>query len=632
MIRQLKHWLAVATLVLLALASATANSPQIISHQGYITSSEGIALNGTYDLTFSLYDVADGGAPLWNEIHADVVVTDGLYSLLLGTISPLTASHFTGPVRYLGISIDGAAELTPRRQIATSAFALRADESADADSLNGQAPSFYLNWANLTGVPAGFADGTDNVGTGDITGVTAGEGLAGGGSSGTVNLYLDTAGVASKNILNGTILNEDISGSAAIATTKIAGTAMNLTTAQIVTAQKTFDGSVYFGDSTMRIDNNGVRIGSSSLSPSSTYLLILDRQVSTTSTRYGIFNDLDNLSTGTVYGVYGRASGATAGAANSGNVIGLYGLGISDGAERHGARVIGRGRTATNSGGISTGLDAQATYGAAAYGLRALATDATSGYGVYAEVTGNQTGTGFYSYVHDNTASSASIGMTNFVLSNNGNGFGIAGTCGSNSGTGYAVYGHAYGNDIDWSGYFTGDVNVVGTLFMPAKITKIDHPLDPENQNLLLSGIDSPEMLVKTSGNVTTDASGAAVVTLPAYFAAIAANFSYQLTVIGEFAQAIIGNEVTGNQFSIKTDKPNIKVSWEITGERSDNFAKSHRLINESLKPAEQRGRYLHPESFGLPVERGVDFVITEELAKSTPKTSRTANTDHPEE
>lgn len=633
MIRQRRYWLAVAVVfLLLASAPATAGSPQVISHQGYLTSSDGIALSGAHSLTFSLYDVAAGGAALWSETHAVVDVTNGLYSLLLGSISPLTPAVFSGPNRYLGVSVDGGAELTPRRQIAASAFALRSDRAANADSLNGQAPSFYLSWANLTGVPAGFADGTDNIGTGDITGVTAGEGLMGGGTSGTVQLDLDTAGVASKHIADGAIVNADINAAAAIAVGKISGTAMNLSSAQIITATKTFDGTVYFGDSTMRIDNNGVRIGSSALAPSSTYLLLLDRLFSTASTRYGVFSDMDNASTGTVYGLYGRASSATAGAANSGNVYGLYGVGISDGAERRGAYLVGRGRTASMSGGISYGLDVEGKYGTAAYGLSILASEAASGYGIYAEVTENLGGTAFHAAVHDNGSSSSSIGSTNIVSSNGGNAWGVSGTVGNNVGNGYAVWGSAYGNATNWSGYFTGDVYVGGTLYMPAKITKIDHPLDPENQNLLLSGIDSPEMLVKTSGNVTTDASGEAIVTLPAYFAAIATNFRYQLTVIGAFAQAIIGEEVTGNRFSIKTDKPNIKVSWEITGERSDNFAKSHRLINEMIKPVEHRGRYLHPEAFGLPVERGVDYLIAEELAKATPQRPKTTEPDVTEE
>jgi hypothetical protein len=38
-------------------------------------------------------------------------------------------------------------------------------------------------------------------------------------------------------------------------------------------------------------------------------------------------------------------------------------------------------------------------------------------------------------------------------------------------------------------------------------------------------------------------------------------DFRYQLTVIGTFAQAIVVTEIANGSFSIKTDKPNVKVS-----------------------------------------------------------------------
>jgi hypothetical protein len=70
------------------------------------------------------------------------------------------------------------------------------------------------------------------------------------------------------------------------------------------------------------------------------------------------------------------------------------------------------------------------------------------------------------------------------------------------------------------------------------------------------------------SGNVTTDAHGDAIVTLPDDFAAHQRDFRYQLTVIGQFAQAIVSSEINDNRFAIKTDRPNVKVSWQVTGVR----------------------------------------------------------------
>lgn len=51
-------------------------------------------------------------------------------------------------------------------------------------------------------------------------------------------------------------------------------------------------------------------------------------------------------------------------------------------------------------------------------------------------------------------------------------------------------------------------------------------------------------------------------------------DFRYQLTCLGQFAQAIIIEKVKNNQFKIQTDKPNTEVSWQITGVRNDAYAK----------------------------------------------------------
>ena len=62
----------------------------------------------------------------------------------------------------------------------------------NADTLDGQNGSYYRSWNNITNIPADIADGDDDSG-GDITGVTAGTGLSGGGTSGAVTLNANTA-------------------------------------------------------------------------------------------------------------------------------------------------------------------------------------------------------------------------------------------------------------------------------------------------------------------------------------------------------------------------------------------------------------------------------------------------------
>jgi len=121
-------------------------------------------------------------------------------------------------------------------------------------------------------------------------------------------------------------------------------------------------------------------------------------------------------------------------------------------------------------------------------------------------------------------------------------------------------------------------VNVTGTLCKPASTFKIDHPLDPASKYRYHSFVESPDMMNVYNGNITTDGSGLAIVTLPDWFEALNRDLRYQLTVIGLFAHAIVASEIGHNQFTIRTDKPNVKVSWQVTGIRQDAYANAHRV------------------------------------------------------
>lgn len=209
------------------------------------------------------------------------------------------------------------------------------------------------------------------------------------------------------------------------------------------------------------------------------------------------------------------------------------------------------------------------------------------------------TGSGIFGYY-------GVVGMVNRVL-NSGDNYGVAGSA-QGSGINYGVFGSASGGVTNWAGYFSGNVNVTGTLSKGGGSFKIDHPLDPQNKYLYHSFVESPDMMNIYNGNITTDASGYATVTLPEWFEALNKDFRYQLTVIGDFAQAIIAQEIQNNQFAIRTDKPNIKVSWQVTGIRKDAFAEKYRIPVEEYKKGDDIGKYLYPEAYGLPETMGIDY------------------------
>src|SRR5262249_39760801 len=160
--------------------------------------------------------------------------------------------------------------------------------------------------------------------------------------------------------------------------------------------------------------------------------------------------------------------------------------------------------------------------------------------------------------------------------------------------------------DGNGNGFLAGNLVVTGTVSKGGGMFKIDHPLDPANKYLSHSFVESPDMKNIYDGTLTTDARGYASVALPRYFDALNSAFRYQLTVIGQFAQAIVASEIKNNRFTIRTSAGNVKVSWQVTGIRKDAYANAHRIKVEENKAVADRGRYLHPELIGQPREKAI--------------------------
>ena len=296
------------------------------------------------------------------------------------------------------------------------------------------------------------------------------------------------------------------------------------------------------------------------------------------------------------WGVYGNSPTGSGVVGTSNTWTGVYGESVSAfgvwGKSNTGSGIVGESNT-------WVGVYGQSNDNSGVWGK------STNGYGVYGE---SQNGDAGGVYGNSNTG----IG----VVGKSGSYMGVYGESIQYGLRGKGRYG-VFGESLDaegWAGYFVGKVSVFGDFYANTKNFKIDHPLDPANKYLIHSCVESSERKNIYDGNVITDANGLAIVELPGYFEALNIDYRYQLTTIGQPAQAWIESEIQNNHFVIRTDKPNLKVSWQVTGIRDDPYAKNHPFIVEQEKDEKDKGKYLRPELFGQPEEKGINNVKPPEL------------------
>jgi hypothetical protein len=189
----------------------------------------------------------------------------------------------------------------------------------------------------------------------------------------------------------------------------------------------------------------------------------------------------------------------------------------------------------------------------------------------------------------------------------------LSAASGNSEGAGNLAF---YTGDTSRTVFIHANLHVDGTVSKGGGSFQIDHPLDPANKYLYHSFVESPDMMNIYNGNVVTDSAGNAVVQLPEWFETLNRDFRYQLTVIGQFSQAIVASKVANHEFAIKTDKPEVEVSWQVTGIRQDPWANAHRIPVEELKSERERGFYLSPELYGAPPERSVAWAWHPETMK----------------
>jgi len=543
-------------LVLVFLVSiAFAQVPRKISFQGVLTDTVGNPRpDGTYSLTFRIYDASSGNPPLWTEART-VSVKRGLLSVLLGETTPIPESVKFDRPYWLGIQLGSSAELSPRTELTAVGYSFRSVRADTAQFAKEIAPGTVVRVVN------GITD--------EVTLVP--------GSNVSINAIGNTlrisAGVAGGS-LRFPLADTSASDEAVLALTN------------------TGYGGAISGES---------KQGGIGVSGQSNYVAVSGYSTGATGVQgggptrgvYGL-SDLGTgvdgghtLQTGTSPGVHGWSASQQAGAvgvlgeitSSSPGVFSVAVKGLNKGTDASGVGVWGE-QTGSGYGvyGVTSGTDGRGVYGVAT-------ANSGSNYGVYGETTSGTGGTGVY---------------------------GVARGSGLHKG----VHGEITGG-IGFGVYSTGNMGASGT-----KPFRIDHPKDPTGKYLQHFSAESPDVLNMYTGNVVTDANGSATITLPDYFGEINKDPRYSLTVISvggtDFVQAMVVQKIQNNRFVIRTSKPATEVSWEVKAVRNDLWVRTYGAPVQVEKLGLERGKYQHPELYGMPEEMGMNY--RPEMGRRTPE------------
>ncbi len=122
-----------SALVVVALLSHAAEAqpatpvPQLLNHEGLLRGADGLPMDDPVVLRLTIHDVPEGGLPLWTEQY-QVQPVEGYYRLTLGLQDSLEGIFDAADQeRYLGISIDGDPQLSPRHRLLSVPWALVAN-------------------------------------------------------------------------------------------------------------------------------------------------------------------------------------------------------------------------------------------------------------------------------------------------------------------------------------------------------------------------------------------------------------------------------------------------------------------------------------------------------------------------
>ncbi len=160
-----KHIFSLVTAVCLMAVSTVAFSqiPRQISYQGLLVSPSGVPIsNGKHVIKIALYDLPGAPIDIYNE-SIETQTNNGLFSVIIGGQTPIPMAIDFSKQYWLGISVDGGAEMVPRTALTSVPYALHAEVAERANYISSDAKGVVTSINEVDGPIRIIGDSTAKV-------------------------------------------------------------------------------------------------------------------------------------------------------------------------------------------------------------------------------------------------------------------------------------------------------------------------------------------------------------------------------------------------------------------------------------------------------------------------------------
>jgi hypothetical protein len=171
----------------IAAVAVQAQVPRTISYQGILADNLGNYVpDGNHTLQLSLYEQATGGSSVYTETQS-VPVVRGVFNAIIGSVTLLPMTLSFDRAYFLGVSVDGGAELAPRTPLTAVPYAMRAAVATVAEGLAPNATGVVTSVNGANGTVQLVGGGTTSINRSGSTITISSSGSGGVGMQGLQN-------------------------------------------------------------------------------------------------------------------------------------------------------------------------------------------------------------------------------------------------------------------------------------------------------------------------------------------------------------------------------------------------------------------------------------------------------------